>query len=108
MAVISSVTTEEVVVGVDGELDLTTIETFKSAVNKAFQSRDDKRLVIDLQQTDYIDSAGLEQLLVANRRLMAAGSRLLVRVRQTSQPQTVLMVAGFGTVMDIEPNTGVK
>jgi anti-anti-sigma factor len=103
MAVKASQTLEEVCVSVDGELDLSTIGPFKSAVSKAFEMLVGKKLVFDLRQTEYIDSAGLEQLLVANRKMMALGERLIVRVKPNSQPHTVLNVAGFGTVMDVEP-----
>lgn len=105
MVVKESRTTEEIVLSVAGELDLTSIDSFKIAMNKALEECGEVKFVIDLQQTDYIDSAGLEQLLVANRRLGTIGDRLIVRVKPNSQPQTVLMVAGFGTVMDIEPLT---
>ena len=96
-------TSEEIIVLVDGDLDLSTITAFKIAVQQAFDVRQDRALVIDLRETEYIDSAGLEQLLVANRKLMAHDRRLIVRVHPESQPHTVLRVTGFDAVMDVEP-----
>ncbi|HOK54314.1 MAG TPA: STAS domain-containing protein [Armatimonadota bacterium] len=106
MAITTSQTTEEVVVKVIGDLDLTTVGEFQAVVDKALDAKDNRRLVIDLRETDYIDSAGLEQLLVVNRKLIPKGDRILVRVEPGKQPQSVLSITGFGAVMDIEPLPG--
>lgn len=102
MAITMSQTPEEVSVNVTGDLDLTTVGAFQANIKQAFELREGRKLVVDLRKTDYIDSAGLEQLLVANRKLFADSDRLLVRVIQGHQPQTVLAVTGFGAVMDVE------
>lgn len=108
MAVKTSETTDDISVSVDGDLDLSTIASFQSAVQQALEQRDDRSLIIDLRRTDYIDSAGLEQLLVANRKLMAQGSRLSVSVRPGSQPKSVLTVTGFDSVMEVSSDPNVK
>lgn len=107
-AVSTSQSQEETRVSVEGDLDLTSVPAFRAAVDEAVETREKKRLVVDLRQTSYIDSAGLEQLLAANRKLAAQGDRLTVRVLPGSQPQTVLGVVGFGTIMDVEPATGAE
>ena len=96
MAVKTTDTNEEICVSVDGDLDLATVSTFQAAVEKAIEGRSGRKLIVDLRETNYIDSAGLEQLLIANRKL------------QGRQPQTVLAVTGFSAVMDVEPMTGVS
>ena len=106
MAVRTAQTPEEIIVSVDGDLDLTSVAVFQRAVDTALGARDGKKLVVDLRETDYIDSAGLEQLLVANRKLVAQGERLKVRVLPGSQPQSVLAVTGFTAIMDVEPVAG--
>ena len=108
MAVSISQLQEETRVSVEGDLDLTSVPAFRAAVDEALGTREKRRLVVDLRQTSYIDSAGLEQLLAANRKLAAQGDRLTVRVLPGSQPQTVLGVVGFGTIMDVEPATGAE
>jgi anti-anti-sigma factor len=108
MAVKTTDTNEEICVSVDGDLDLATVSTFQAAVEKAIEGRSGRKLIVDLRETNYIDSAGLEQLLIANRKLTQQGDRLLVRVLQGRQPQTVLAVTGFSAVMDVEPMTGVS
>ncbi|MEN6520814.1 MAG: STAS domain-containing protein [Armatimonadota bacterium] len=102
MAITMSQTPEEVSVNVTGDLDLTTINAFQTNVEQAFELRGGRKLVVDLRKTDYIDSAGLEQLLIANRKLFADSDKLLVRVAHGRQPQTVLAVTGFSAVMDVE------
>lgn len=102
MSITMSQTPDEVSVDVTGDLDLMNIAMFQKTVEQALGVREERKLVIDLRKTDYIDSAGLEQLLVANRKLAADSERLLVRVIQGHQPQTVLSVTGFGAVMDVE------
>lgn len=97
-------TAEEISVIVDGDLDLTHISAFQSAVGNALDSRQGRQMVVDLRHATYIDSAGLEQLLVLNRKLMAQDSRLTVRVKPNSQAHTVLTITGFTAVMDVEPS----
>jgi len=102
MSITMSQTPDEVSVDVTGDLDLMNIATFQRTVEQALDVRGRRRFVIDLRKTDYIDSAGLEQLLIANRKLSATSERLLVRVKKGHQPQTVLSVTGFTSVMDVE------
>ena len=104
MEVTTSETSEEVRVSVSGDLDLSSVASFRNAIDKALAIRDARKLVVDLCNTNYIDSAGLEQLLVANRKLSAEGGRLLVRVESGHQPHTVLSVTGFNAIMDVEPS----
>ncbi len=103
MAIHTNETLEEINIKVEGDLDLTSVPTFQAAAAKAAESREQRRFVVDLTGTDYIDSAGLEQLLVINRKLMAQGERLKVNVADGSQPQTVLTITGFNAVMDVDP-----
>lgn len=107
MAIETIRTSDEISVIVNSELDLTSIADFKTAVDRAIETREQRRLVIDLQGTNYIDSAGLEQLLIANRKLTSQAERLLVKVAPGSQPQTVLTITGFSAVMDVEPLPGI-
>ena len=108
MAVQTLETIDEISLRVDGDLDLTSVPHFQSAMGKAAEMRGERALVVDLRNTDYIDSAGLEQLLMANRKLTAQGRRLRVRVVPGSQPQTVLTITGFNAVMDVESDDGIS
>ena len=108
MIVTTSETSEEVRVSVKGDLDLASVAGFRNAVTEAMKIRNGRKLVVDLCETNYIDSAGLEQLLVANRKLNAEGERLLVRVISGRQPQTVLSVTGFNAIMDVEPSNNAQ
>lgn len=103
MELTTTETPEEICVSVSGDLDLASAASFRSAMDKALAIRGARKLAVDLCETCYIDSAGLEQLLVANRKLSAEGDRLLVRVKSGRQPQTVLSVTGFSAIMDVEP-----
>lgn len=106
MSISTAETTEEICVRVEGDLDLSTVPTFQSIVARAIETREERTLVVDLVPTDYIDSAGLEQLLIVNRKLVAQGGRLRVNVEPGSQPQTVLTITGFSAVMDVETSVG--
>ena len=108
MKVTTRETTDEIGIIVDGDLDIASISGFESAVADAVNRREGRAVVVDLRRTDYIDSAGLEQLLVTNRKLMATAGRLRVRVKGGTQPQTVLFVTGFDSVMDVESEDGEK
>ncbi len=68
---------EIVVLAVKGRLDSDTAPTLGRRLTEAFAASG-RRLVLDLQQLDYISSAGFRILFLAAMRAEATGSRFVV------------------------------
>jgi len=68
---------EAVVVSVAGEIDAHTAPLWWTAMEQALSS--DKRLVVDLTETTFMDSAGLMVLRAARQRLGDDPTALVVR-----------------------------
>jgi anti-sigma B factor antagonist len=83
----------------DGEIDLATVNTLRSAITKAMQ-RGANHVTLDLDQVSYIDSSGLGTLIGAHKRLTASGGTLTIRC---SQPRVLrlLAVTGLDRVLTI-------
>jgi anti-sigma B factor antagonist len=60
-----------------GELDVLTAPRLASLLDGAIRRRTED-MVIDLRETEFVDSAGLHMLLSAHRRLTRAGRRVIV------------------------------
>ena len=79
-----------------GELDLTTKAAFIHALTTSLASPPPAGVPhLDLTALAFLDSAGLESLVWAHRRLAAQGIVLHLRVRQPSQPARVLRIGRF-------------
>lgn len=76
-------------VAASGEIDVLTIGDLRQELSSTDES---DALVIDLRETDYIDSAGLELLVSVYARRAKSGKRLAVLIREGSQPDTVLHI----------------
>ena len=67
----------EVVVAVRGEIDIVTAPVLWETIAEVIS--DTKRLVVDLSETDFIDSTGLGVLVRALKRLRHHGGDLILR-----------------------------
>ena len=65
-----------IVLGVSGEVDLATARAVEHELFRAEESND--LVALDLTQTSFMDSTGLQMIIAANRRLRKRGGRLLV------------------------------
>jgi anti-sigma B factor antagonist len=87
-----------------GEIDASTAAEMRRHLEEALDG-DATRVVADLTEVDFLDSAGLGVLVEAHRRLEEADRALVVRV---SNPSTVRVLAITGmdryfTVEKVEP-----
>ena len=87
-AVVASLTRELAVVSVSGELDLYTAPRVRTGIHEAGAVGAD-RVIVDLSETSFIDSAALGVLVQETKRLEGRG-RSLVLV--TSDPRTMRVV----------------
>lgn len=75
-------TTEPIVISAVGELDLSTVDSFRSTVMDAVGDSASSPVVIDLMQVTFIDSTTLSVLVGAHKQLSAQNRQLTIRTRQ--------------------------
>jgi anti-anti-sigma factor len=65
-----------IVLGISGEIDLTAAQAVDEELLRAEASHD--LVALDLSNTSFMDSTGLQMIITADRRLRARGGRLLL------------------------------
>jgi anti-sigma B factor antagonist len=87
------------VITADGEIDLATVNTLRSAITQAMQ-QGAHHLTLDLDKVSYIDSSGLGTLIGAHKRLGSSGGTLTV---WCSQPRILrlLSITGLDRVLTV-------
>lgn len=91
---------DDVVVSVRGEVDLAAAPRLWDAVDEAIRTAP-PRLVIDLHDATFVDSAGLTVFIRAFKRLRHDGGELILRSPRTNT-RKVLNITGLDTVITIE------
>ncbi len=91
---------EAVVIGLTGELDLATVETFERHLREAEAARP-ARLVVDLTALGFMDSTGLQTLLRARERASTTEYELVLR-RGPRQVQRVFELTRTDEVFNFE------
>lgn len=80
-----------------GELDLYRVPELAAALEVPAG-----RIVVDLRDVTFLDSATLALLVQEHRRLQAAGHELIVLVGEQT-PITVFAITGFDRILTIRP-----
>jgi anti-sigma B factor antagonist len=94
----SNIDAQNATLSLGGRLDTTTAPEFEAAV-KALPE-DVTALVIDMEALDYISSAGLRVLLVAQKTMNKKGSMKVVHINETVME--IFEVTGFADILTIE------
>ena len=84
-----------------GELDSVCAYTFDARLREV-EERDPEFVLLDLQDLDFVDSAGVGRILAAHRRARAA-ERPLRLTRGTKTVQRVLAIAALDQILQFEP-----
>ena len=88
-----------VIVSVKGRIDAVTCSDIEKYLSEAVAG-DEKFLVLNLNEVDYISSAGLRSILVIARKLKAQqGEFVLAGLQQ--QVKRVIEMSGFGSFLRI-------
>jgi anti-sigma B factor antagonist len=85
------------VIALAGDLDISSVDGLRSAVEQAAGERPE-RITFELSQLRFMDSAGIAVLLGAAREVN--GVRLL---NPTLPVRRVVELTGLGTVLEVEP-----
>jgi stage II sporulation protein AA (anti-sigma F factor antagonist) len=89
------------IVSIDGELDLETAPTFRDIVEKKLNQYETiKHLVLDLEKVSFIDSSGLGVILGRFKRLSQQGGRLSA-IKVSRQILKVLELSGLLRIMNV-------
>jgi anti-sigma B factor antagonist len=97
-------TDEMVRVEMEGDLDLVSAPSAQASILAAAELDSRPKVVIDLSEVGFIDSAGLAMLISLHRSSLVNG-RLLVVVEPKSQPDRVLKLGRFDTLIKIDDRT---
>ena len=89
------------IVSIDGELDLETAPLFRDMVEKKLNQYETiKHLVLDLEKVSFIDSSGLGAILGRFKRLSQHGGRLSA-IKVSKQILRVLELSGLLRIMSV-------
>lgn len=87
------------ILGLSNRLDAVTSKPVEERILGLIDGGD-HRLVVDLSRLEYVSSAGLRVLLLAAKRMKAAGGRLAV-CSPTDHVRQVFEISGFASVLSV-------
>ena len=90
---------DEVIIAISGEIDCSSADGLWSAIEQALAER--TRVVVDLTNTEFMDSSGLAMLVRAHRQLGSDGS-LTIRTGGGTI-RKVLEVSGLTRTLAVDP-----
>ena len=99
MEIIKTAKDETTELSLIGRLDTTTAPELEEELKKLFEEGS-KDLVIDLEQLEYISSAGLRVLLSAHKTMAKQGNMRLLHANEVVME--VFEVTGFVDILNIE------
>jgi anti-sigma B factor antagonist len=87
------------VMNFNGKLDTSTAPKVEAETVKQIESH--KKIIINLQNTTFVSSAGLRIFLATAKRLAAAGGKLRI-CHPNEVVLEILEISGFTTILDIK------
>lgn len=91
-------------VAINGELDLETSPDFRNIVEEQLDNYQNIRhLILDLQKVNFIDSSGLGVILGRFKRLSQQGGRLSA-INVSDQVKRIFELSGLLKIMNIYPD----
>lgn len=96
----SQTSAQGAIVSISGDLDLVTITPLGERIKEA-AGQSAGGFTLDLQGVEYIDSAGLALLVKTHKRLETGGRSVTIVVRPGSQPDRVLTLGRFGSLLNL-------
>jgi anti-anti-sigma factor len=79
-------------------MDLSVIGRVDREMRRA-EATDASRIVLDLDELEFLDASGIRLLLHLNARSLGNGSRLRIRRARSPQVQRVLELTGVGDML---------
>lgn len=85
-------------VGIEGRVDTTTAPKLEQILRENMEGCEE--LILDMEKMDYMSSAGLRVLLVAQKQMQKQGRMVLRQVQEAVME--VLEMTGFADILTIE------
>lgn len=98
MEIIKNVSGEALTIEVKGRLNTDTAPQLEAAINEI--GAETKRLVLDFAELEYVSSAGLRTLLIAQKKMNKQGVMLVKNVNENVM--SVLEMTDFSDILVIE------
>jgi anti-sigma B factor antagonist len=89
---------DQVTIAVAGRLDTTTAPALEKAISESVQ--EEKHLILDIKEVEYISSAGLRVLLGAQKKMQKIGSMKVLNVCE--EIMEIFEMTGFADILVIE------
>lgn len=89
---------DQVTIAVAGRLDTTTAPALEKAICESIQ--EEKHLILDIKEVEYISSAGLRVLLGAQKKMQKIGSMKVLNVCE--EIMEIFEMTGFADILVIE------
>jgi anti-anti-sigma factor len=99
MNIASQVTSERIIINVEGRIDTTNYGEFESAVNKILENSIPE-VVMDCTALSYISSSGLRIFLTIHKKMIGAGGKLILKSLQPSIRE-IFDISGFSSIFTI-------
>ena len=98
MKIVKEENNQELIIKPSGEINSVTAPELEEVIKNDLGNV--QKLIFDFQELDYLSSAGLRVLLVA-QKLMSSKGQMLIRHVNTNVME-VFEITGFNNVLDIE------
>ena len=104
MISVQHTTTEDgiLVFNVDGELKIASAEDCKNEINATIDNAKANKVVLDLGNLTFLDSAGLAVFISAYKKLALIGGKLAICSVQ-GQPKTIIEISNLQKIISIYP-----
>ena len=89
---------DQVMIAVAGRLDTTTAPALEKAISESVQ--EEKHLILDIKEVEYISSAGLRVLLGAQKKMQKIGAMKVLNVCE--EIMEIFEMTGFADILVIE------
>lgn len=84
---------------IEGRVDTTTAPQLQQAILNSFQKANE--LVIDLEKTEYVSSAGLRAFLIGQKTASSKGGKMTI-LKVAPAVMQVFEMSGFAQILTIE------
>jgi anti-anti-sigma factor len=89
-----------VVAGLFGRLDANSAQSLQEAFRGMGEDSDKRNVVLDFAGVDYVSSAGLRELLILQKKILAAQGSLTIR-NISGLVREVFDMTGFSTILKV-------
>ena len=90
---------EVTLISINGSLDTNTSPEAESSINQSIMDGN-RKFIIDLENTDYVSSAGLRIFLATAKKLLSEGGTFKL-ASPNSVVREILEMSGFTSILDV-------